>query len=49
MDKSTLVHVRGGVAAMLVYQSGAPRWRLHTKLYKIHNFSITATLAKLGV
>ena len=28
----------GGVTAMLVYQSGAPRWRLHIKLYKTHNF-----------
>ena len=48
MDKSTLVRVRGGVAAMLVYQSGTPRWRLHTKLYKILNFLIIITSAKLG-
>ena len=38
MDKSTLACVRGGVAAMLVFQSCTPRWRLHTKLYKTHNF-----------
>ena len=34
MDKSALVRVHGGVTAMLVFQSGTPRWRLHTKLYK---------------
>ena len=30
MDKSSLVRVRGGVTAILVFQSGTPRWRLHT-------------------
>ena len=39
MDKSTLVRVRGGVAAMLVFQSATPRWRQHTKLYKTHNLN----------
>ena len=31
MDKSTLVRIGGGVTAMLMFQSGKPRWRLHTK------------------
>ena len=41
MDKSTLVRVRG-VTAMLVFQLGTPRWRLHTKLsqfFHYHYFS----------